>query len=47
MTIKRNLTAAAIASVIAVPAFAEEVNIGVPSWTGAQAIAYVLGEVSS
>ena len=45
MTIKRNLTAAAIASVIAVPAFAEEVNIGVPSWTGAQAIAYVLGEV--
>ena len=45
MTIKRNLKAAAIASVIAVPAFAEEVNIGVPSWTGAQAIAYVLGEV--
>ncbi len=45
MTIKRNLTAAAIASVIAVPAFAEEVNIGVPSWTGAPAIAYVLGEV--
>lgn len=45
MTLKLKLMSAALASVIAVPAFAEEVKIGVPSWTGAQAIAYVLGEV--
>lgn len=45
MTMKRNLMAAAVVSVFSVPAFAEEVKIGVPSWTGAQAIAYVLGEV--
>ncbi len=45
MTFKNNLIATALASVIAVPAFAEEVNIGVPTWTGAQAIAYLLGEV--
>ncbi|SMX23129.1 ABC transporter substrate-binding protein [Boseongicola aestuarii] len=33
-------------SLLALPAAAaEKVNIGVPSWTGAQAIAYVLGEV--
>ena len=37
---------AAAVSVCALPAFAaEEVKIGVPSWTGAQAIAHVLGEV--
>ena len=37
---------AAAVSVFALPAFAaEEVKIGVPSWTGAQAIAYVLGEI--
>ncbi|MGB0865556.1 MAG: glycine betaine ABC transporter substrate-binding protein [Granulosicoccaceae bacterium] len=35
-------------SAIALPAIAaEKVNIGVPSWTGAQAIAHVLGEVVS
>lgn len=45
MKIKSNMIATALASVIAVPAFAEEVAIGVPTWTGAQAIAYVLGEV--
>ena len=45
MTMKRNLMAAALVSVIGVPALAENVNIGVPSWTGAQAIAHVLGEV--
>ena len=45
MTMKNHLIATALASVIAVPAFAEEVAIGVPTWTGAQAIAYVLGEV--
>ncbi|WP_338550494.1 glycine betaine ABC transporter substrate-binding protein [Roseovarius phycicola] len=37
---------AAAVSILALPAFAaEEVKIGVPSWTGAQAIAHVLGEV--
>ncbi|MCV3273687.1 ABC transporter substrate-binding protein [Roseobacter sinensis] len=45
MTLKTNLMAAALLSVIGVPALAEEVKIGVPSWTGAQAIAHVLGEV--
>ena len=45
MTLKKNLMAAAMVSVISVPAVAEEVSIGVPTWTGAQAIAYLLGEV--
>lgn len=45
MTLKKNLKAAAVVSVISVPAFAEDVSIGVPTWTGAQAIAYVLGNV--
>ena len=37
---------AAATSMLAFPALAaEEVKIGVPSWTGAQAIAHVLGEV--
>ena len=37
---------AAAVSVLALPALAsEKVAIGVPSWTGAQAIAHVLGEV--
>jgi glycine betaine/proline transport system substrate-binding protein len=46
---KRNAKLLALAtatSLFALPAFAaEEVKIGVPSWTGAQAIAHVLGEV--
>ncbi|WP_299755155.1 glycine betaine ABC transporter substrate-binding protein [uncultured Boseongicola sp.] len=42
----KSLGLAATVSIFALPAFAaEEVKIGVPSWTGAQAIAYVLGEV--
>lgn len=47
MSIKlKSMGVAAAISVMALPAFAaEEVKIGVPSWTGAQAIAYVLGEV--
>ena len=45
MTLKKTLMAAAMVSVISVPAVAEEVSIGVPTWTGAQAIAYLLGEV--
>ncbi|WP_411892858.1 glycine betaine ABC transporter substrate-binding protein [Yoonia sp. SDW83-1] len=45
MKVIRNLMAAALVTAIGMPAFAEEVKIGVPSWTGAQAIAYVLGEI--
>lgn len=45
MTLKTTLISAALATAICAPAFAEEVKIGVPSWTGAQAIAHVLGEV--
>ena len=40
------LTLSAAVSLIAAPAYAaEEVKIGVPSWTGAQAIAHLLGAV--
>ena len=47
-TTLKSLRLATAASVFALPAFAaEEVAIGVPSWTGAQAIAHVLGEVVS
>ncbi|MEM6617658.1 MAG: glycine betaine ABC transporter substrate-binding protein [Pseudomonadota bacterium] len=42
--VKTFVSAAALTAFCA-PAFAEEVAIGVPSWTGAQAIAHVLGEV--
>jgi len=45
MTFTKSLISAALLSAITGPAFAEVVKIGVPSWTGAQAIAYVLGEV--
>lgn len=45
MTLKKTLLASAMASVVCAPAFAEEVSIGVPTWTGAQAIAHVLGEI--
>ncbi len=45
MTIRTKLLAATLLAATAAPAFAEEVKIGVPSWTGAQAIAHVLGEV--
>ena len=42
----KTLGMAAAVSVCAMPAFAaEEVKIGVPSWTGAQAIAHLLGAV--
>ncbi|WP_299792453.1 glycine betaine ABC transporter substrate-binding protein [uncultured Marivita sp.] len=45
-TILKSLSLATAVSVFALPALAsEEVKIGVPSWTGAQAIAHVLGEV--
>jgi glycine betaine/proline transport system substrate-binding protein len=42
----KSLAMAGVISAFAMPALAaEEVKIGVPSWTGAQAIAHVLGEV--
>ncbi len=45
MTLKTKVLATAVASALCAPAYAEEVNIGVPTWTGAQAIAHVLGEI--
>ncbi len=45
MSFTKTLIGAALLSSVSATAFAEEVKIGVPSWTGAQAIAYVLGEV--
>lgn len=45
-TTLKSLMLAAGVSALAMPALAaEEVKIGVPSWTGAQAIAHVLGEI--
>ncbi|MEM6387577.1 MAG: glycine betaine ABC transporter substrate-binding protein [Pseudomonadota bacterium] len=41
----RTIISAAVLSAMAMPAAAEKVAIGVPSWTGAQAIAHVLGEI--
>lgn len=41
----KTLISAAVFCACSAPAFAEEVAIGVPSWTGAQAIAHVLGEI--
>lgn len=45
MKTTKMMISAAVLSAFAIPATAEEVAIGVPSWTGAQAIAHVLGEV--
>jgi len=46
MSIRRSLITASLLSAMSFPAFAgEEVKIGVPSWTGAQAIAHLLGAV--
>jgi len=45
MSLKKTLISAALVSALGAPGFAEEVKIGVPSWTGAQAIAHVLGEI--
>ena len=45
MTFKTTLMTTAMLAALCAPAMAEEVKIGVPSWTGAQAIAHVLGEV--
>ena len=45
MTLKKMLINTAIFAASCGSAFAEDVKIGVPTWTGAQAIAHVLGEV--
>ena len=45
MTLKKMLISTAIFVASCGSAFAENVKIGVPTWTGAQAIAHVLGEV--
>ena len=45
MSLKKTIASAAFVTFISAPAIAEEVKIGVPSWTGAQAIAHVLGEI--
>ena len=44
-TIKALVLSAAISPFALAAHAAEEVKIGVPSWTGAQAIAHVLGEI--
>ena len=45
MSFKTTLMTTAMLTVFSAPAFAENVNIGVPSWTGAQAVANVLGAI--
>ena len=45
MTLRNTLLAATLLTAVSAPAFAEDVKIGVPNWTGAQAIAYLLGTV--
>ena len=45
MSLKNYVISAALMSGLAAPLAAEEVKIGVPTWTGAQAIAHVLGEI--
>ncbi len=45
MSLKKILLGSVLAGALGAPALAEEVKIGVPPWTGAQAIAHVLGEI--
>lgn len=46
MSLRKTLITATLLTAISAPAFASEsVKIGVPSWTGAQAIAHLLGAV--
>ena len=46
MSLRTSLMTATLLSAFSAPAFAvEEVKIGVPTWTGAQAIAHLLGAV--
>ena len=45
MLLKKSLITASLLAAMSVPAIAEDVQIGVPSWTGAQAMAHLLGAV--
>lgn len=45
MLLKKSLITASLFAAMSVPAIAEDVKIGVPSWTGAQAMAHLLGAV--
>jgi len=45
MLLKKSLITASLLTAMSVPAIAEDVKIGVPSWTGAQAMAHLLGAV--
>jgi glycine betaine/proline transport system substrate-binding protein len=45
MLLKKSLLTASLLAAMSVPAIAEDVKIGVPSWTGAQAMAHLLGAV--
>lgn len=45
MLLKKSLITASLLTAISIPAIAEDVKIGVPSWTGAQAMANLLGAV--
>ncbi|AXI47337.1 glycine/betaine ABC transporter substrate-binding protein [Sulfitobacter sp. SK012] len=45
MSFKTTLMAATLLTAFSAPVSAESVNIGVPSWTGAQAVANVLGAI--
>ena len=45
MLLKKSLITASLLAAMSVPAIAEDVKIGVPSWTGAQEMAHLLGAV--
>ena len=45
MLLKKSLITASLLAAMSVPAIAEDVKIGVPSWTGAQAMAHLSGAV--
>ena len=45
MLLKKSLITASLLAAMSFPALAEDVKIGVPSWTGAQAMAHLLGAV--
>jgi len=45
MLLKKSLITASLLTAMSIPALAEDVKIGVPSWTGAQAMAHLLGAV--
>ena len=45
MLLKKSLITVSLLTAMSIPAIAEDVKIGVPSWTGAQAMAHLLGAV--